>query len=161
MDTLAAFQLGLPVSMDQRAESLANWIRTEKLAQLRNEIPAIFLHEWVQIGLPDFTNEPWDRIIEIHDSSAGTAFRQLISDIESEILTESPHISEAGEVGEIVRRKLTSEIVDELLQRRSTVGQAIVSLGLNFTPVGLIGNVKEFWGSFKEGRSWINLLKKK
>ncbi|HRE04168.1 MAG TPA: hypothetical protein PKX00_01070 [Opitutaceae bacterium] len=157
-DTTAAAHFGMSINFDHRSHTIAEWVRKQRLAQVRDEIAAVFFQGWIDLGLPDFTNEKWERIIAIRDSAAGISFRKLISELELQIASEAPHVTSAADLDEIVKRKLVGKMAEELLQRKVSTTQAVISLGLNFTPVSLIANAKEFYDALKDGRSWINLL---
>ena len=89
----------------------------------------------------------------------GGVARNLIGEIERELGNEAPNITSGADLAALVDKKLVTKMAEELLSRKVSPGQAFFSLGMNFTPLSLMGNVKEFYDALKDGRSWINLLK--
>lgn len=157
-DATAAAHFGLSINLDHRSHTIAEWVRKQRLAQVRDEIAPVFLQGWIDLGLPDFTTESWERIISIRDSAMGVSFRQLVANVERQVAEAAPHVDSAADFADIVKRMLVTKMAEELLQRKVSSTQAVISLGLNFTPVSLVANVKEFYDALKDGRSWINLL---
>jgi hypothetical protein len=157
-DATAAAHFGLSFNLDHRSHRIAEWVRAHQLAQIKDEIAAVFLNGWIDLGLPDFTNEPWDKLIALRDSAAGASFRQLIAEIEQQVAAEASNVTSSEDLTSLVNRKFVTKMAEELFSRKVSAGQAFFSLGLNFTPLSLIGNVKEFRDALKDGRSWINLL---
>lgn len=157
-DATAAAHFGISINLDHRSHTIAEWVRKQRLAKVRDEIAPVFLQGWIDLGLPDFTNESWERVIAIRDSAMGASFRQLVADVEKEIAAAAPQVDSAADLDDIAKRMLVTKMAEELLRRKVSSAQAVVSLGLNFTPVSLVANVKEFYDALKDGRSWINLL---
>jgi len=161
LDSLAADAMKLCVTMDPRAAGLVDHLRQTNLTRLAGNVPDTFLNEWLALDLPDFSAESWESLREKRDSATGVSFRAMLATIEAQVFAEAGNLKTKEDLEALVRKHLFKEVVDELMARRTSPGEATVSLALNFTPVGLLGNVKEFWQALKEKRSWINLLKKK
>ena len=161
LDSIGAGALKLPVAMDPRAGPLIDNIRRMDRERLRQEVPDVFMKEWITFGLPDFEKDTWESLIALRDLAVGVDFRRMVSEIESQVLKESGNLQTADDLSNLVQKYYIQEVIAELNSRRTSATQATVSLALNFTSVSLFGNVKEYWQAFKEQRTWVNVLNPK
>lgn len=161
LDSIAGSAMKMDVTMDARAASQVDYLRHSHLAKLEHNVPEVFIKEWLALGRPDFGDESWEWISKKRDSAAGKAYRDMLTSIENQVVAEAANLKSQEDVAALIRKLLFQEVVDELMERRTSPTDAGISLALNFTPVSLWGNVKECWQSLKEGRSWINFLSKK
>lgn len=161
LDSLAAHAMKVSITTDSRAGPLVDYFRALNLSKLEGDQASVLLAGWITLGLPDFGAETWPSLLAKRDSAAGKSFRSLIGKLEVELAREAGNFKNQADIEVFVRKLLVKELIDELMNRRTSWTEASVNVGLNFVPFGGVASAKDLWDAYKEGRSWISLLAKK
>lgn len=162
IDGLLANLLRQPFSVDYHAAPVIEWKQKKAMAFWKDELPPMFFDCWLYFDLPDFSNRSWNEVCKIRESAAGRDFRSLVARVAGRIETARAELADPREVSESLKREFTREIIEELLARRTTPTDALINLGLNLVPFGLVpSTLKDVSTLCKEGASWVSLMNRK
>jgi hypothetical protein len=169
-DAYLANTAGLDFAVDYRAGPAVRLKNQMESDRWGPEARATVGRAWVSLGRPDYGNASWEEVIAVRESAAGRDFRRLIEQVATAVDDAALQGTPPSELQHIAERQLDAELVKELIKRKSSALEGLLSLALNLIPLGLrglgaaataAGLATETGGLFKslrERRTWVSLL---
>lgn len=154
---------GVALSLDGQATGLLRWGMQSLFQPWRDSPRGVFHARLIELGFPDVSNEPWDRVMEIRESAAGRDFRAMLDRVVTEASCGLVDGNDPVDVQRTVERALNDEVMDELVGRsRGTVQGTVIDVALNFVALGpLIGGLVNLREVVSERRSWVSLVRRR
>jgi hypothetical protein len=160
-DSLLSFHMKLPFLTDYRMNSVIHWKNKKIGMHFDKTVENIFLNAWISIGLPDFGELPWDKLIKLRESKAGQDLRRMVGQMSSTIRNNYYEIKEETELELLVQRFMSQELVLQLRANLPKPQTAFWNLGLNLIPWGggvALGGAKDLKDLISKRNSWVSLI---
>lgn len=161
IDALFSYIMKIPFLTDYRMAPVIQWKNKNIGINFEKTTENLFLNAWVSIGLPDFGELPWPKIIELRESKAGQDFRRMVSKISNVMKDSYSEVTEQVELQLIVQQLLSQELVIQLRAKLPNPKTAFFNLGLNLIPWGggiVLGGGKDLKDLIDKRNSWVSFL---
>lgn len=157
-DALLSQILKVPFAIDSH---LSKFVERKRIKSHGPDsaLELIVFDHWVELGLPDFSAYSWQEIHELHDSPVGNDFRRMVERVSLNVKEVILARGSNGDLRNAVSKAFSTELLNEVRNRRVGLGKLGVDLVLNFVPYGsLISGIRSAAESGRDATSWISLL---
>ena len=161
VDSKLSWYMESPFVVDYNIVPAIQWKNRNTFAVHDGLIKDIFISNWIQLGLPDFSVLTWEEIDHRRNSSAGIDLRRIIDKVGMEVYNELPNISDYRDVSGIVAKHFTMELLRELSGNLPTDKGTLLSIGYNLIPCnfGALPSVATDVIKYVQyKRSWVSLI---
>lgn len=161
LDSLLSFHIKMPFLTDSRMTPVIHWKNKKIGMHFDKTIEDMFLNAWINIGLPDFGELPWNEVIKLRESKAGQDFRYMVGDISSIIKNTYHEVKDEMEIELLVQRSFSKKLVLQLRTNLPKPQTAFFNLALNLIPWGggvVLGGGKDLKDLITKRNSWISFI---